>query len=129
MPRRGLDCSSPRYLATAMLAAVVIVGAAWLGKELPRGSPWKLSLALVQAGATAMVVLMTVRGMRHLDELQRRIHLEALAAAFAGTAILVTTWGFLENAGAPEVRWGLWLWPLMTVLWVGGLAVARRRYL
>ena len=128
MPRSGLDCRDPRFLSAALAAAVVIVGAAWLGRDLPRGDPWKLALALAQAGATTVVVVMTVRGIRRLDELQRRIQLEALAAAFAGTAILVTTWGFLEVAGAPEVRWGLWIWPAMTVLWAGGLLVARRRY-
>jgi len=112
----------------AVAAAAVIVGAAWVGRDLPRGAPWKLALALAQAGASTVIVLMMVRGIRKLDELQRRIQLEALAAAFAGTAILVTAWGFLEIAGAPEVRWGLWIWPAMTVMWTGGLLVARRRY-
>jgi hypothetical protein len=128
MPRASLDCKDPRFLMAALAAAAVIVGAAWMGRGLPRGAPWKLVLALAQAGATTVIVLMMVRGIRQLDELQRRIQLEALAAAFAGTAILVTAWGFLEIAGAPEVRWGLWIWPAMTVLWAGGLLVARRRY-
>jgi hypothetical protein len=128
MPRRALDCKDPRFLLIALAAAAVIVGAAWMGRDLPRGGPGKLGLAIAQAGATTVVVLMIVRGIRRLDELQRRIQLEALAGAFAGTAILVTTWGFLEIAGAPEIRWGLWIWPAMTVLWAGGLLLARRRY-
>jgi hypothetical protein len=110
------------------MAAAVILGAAWLGKDLPRGTPWKLALAVVQGSATTVVILLAVRDMRRLDELQRRIHLEALGLAFAGTAIVVTGWGFLEQAGAPEVRWGLWIWPAMCALWVAGLLVARRRY-
>ena len=128
MRRASLDCRDPRFVGVALLAAVVIAGATWLGKDLPRGSPGKLSLAVVQAAATTLVILMTVRGMGGLDELQRQIHLEALAVAFAGTAILVSAWGFLEIAGAPAVRWGLWIWPVMSVLWAAGLVVARRRY-
>lgn len=128
MPRRTLDCKDPRFLLVALASAAVIVAAAWMGRDLPRGAPAKLALALAQAAATTVVVLMMVRGIRQLDELQRRIQLEALAGAFAGTAILVTAWGFLEIAGAPEIRWGLWIWPAMTVLWAGGLLLARRRY-
>ena len=128
MPRANLDCRDPRFVGVALVAAAVIAGAAWLGKDLPGGSPGKLGLAVVQAAATTLVILMTVWGMRGLDELQRRIHLEALAGAFAGTAILVSTWGFLEIAGAPAVRWGLWIWPVMSVLWAAGLVGARRRY-
>ncbi|HEX5042707.1 MAG TPA: hypothetical protein VFV75_07360 [Candidatus Polarisedimenticolaceae bacterium] len=128
MRRAGLDCRDPRFVGVALVAAVVIAGAAWLGRELPPGSPARLGLAVVQAMATTLVIVLTVWGMRGLDELQRRIHLEALAGAFAGTAILVSGWGFLEIAGAPAVRWGLWIWPIMSVLWATGLIVARRRY-
>jgi hypothetical protein len=128
MPRNGLDCRDPKFVGVALAAAVVIAGAAWLGRDLPRGSPAKLGLAVVQAASTTLVILMTVWGMRGLDELQRRIHLEALAGAFAGTAILVSGWGFLEMAGAPAVRWGLWIWPAMSTLWAAGLLIARRRY-
>jgi hypothetical protein len=126
--RAGLDCTDPRFLGAAVMAALVIVGAAWLAKDLPRGAPMKLGLAVAQGAATALVIVLTVRGVRQLDELQQRIHLEALVVAFAGTAILVSAWGYLEIAGAPEVRWGLWIWPAMSVLWVAGLMVARRRY-
>lgn len=128
MPRSSLDCRDPRFVGVALVAAIVIGAAAWLGKDLPRGSPARLGLAVLQAAATTLVILMTVWGMRGLDELQRRIHLEALAGAFAGTAILVSGWGFLEIAGAPPVRWGLWIWPAMSTLWVAGLLIARRRY-
>ena len=128
MRRAGLDCTDPRFLAAAVAAALVIVGAAWLGKDLRPGSTGKLGLAVLQGAATTVVIVLTARGLRQLDELQQKIHLEALAVAFAGTAILVTSWGFLENAGAPEVRWGVWIWPAMSTLWAVGLMVARRRY-
>lgn len=128
MRRSALSCSDPRYLGLALAGALFILAAAWLGKDLPRGAPLRLLLAVGQGAATALIILLSLRGLRELDELQRRIHLEALLVAFAGTAILATGWGFLELAGAPEVRWGLWIWPAMSLLWAVGLVFARRRY-
>jgi len=63
-----------------------------------------------------------------LDEMQRRIHLEALSLAFAGTGIFATAYGFLVSAGLPDLEWGVVLWPGMVVLWVVGLLLAHRRY-
>jgi hypothetical protein len=109
-------------------SAAFVLLAAWLSKDLPKGAPLRLLLAVGQAAATTLIIVLSLRGLRQLDELQRRIHLEALVLAFAGTAILVTGWGFLELAGAPEARWGLWLWPAMSALWATGIYFGRRRY-
>lgn len=59
--------------------------------------------------------------------MQRRLQLEALALAFAGTALIAFGYGFLEDAGLPRLSVFV-VWPLMAVLWlVGGLA-GRMRY-
>jgi putative transcriptional regulator len=42
----------------------------------------------------------------HLDELQRKIQLEALALAFIGTGILGAGYGFLWDAGVAPGDWG-----------------------
>ena len=127
--RERLACARPAALIAALGAAAVVLLAGWLARDLPLRSPARIALATVQAATIAAVILVTLRGMRRLDELQRRIHLEALLLSFGGTGIVVTGWGFLELAGAPAVRWSLWVWPLMSVLWGAGLLVARRRYL
>ena len=64
---------------------------------------------------------------RELDELQRRIQLEGLAFGFTATAVLTLSYGFLQNAGLPQVNW-VWVWPVMGACWSLGLAIARRRY-
>jgi len=108
--------------------ALLIVAAAWLGRQLPLRSPGRIGLALLQGAATSALIALIVRPMRFSDEMQRRIQLEAMAVAFAGTAILGSTYGFLIKAGLPEIDWGGWIWPVMVVLWVIGLAIASRRY-
>ncbi len=133
------DCQSPlskeerarqtgRLLMLSVAVAIAIVAAAWWGKQLPLRSTGRIALALFQGAVTAVLIVAMVRPMRQYDELQRRIHLEALALAFVGTAIIATTYGFLVNAGLPDIDWADWIWPGMVVLWVVGLMIANRRY-
>jgi hypothetical protein len=62
-----------------------------------------------------------------MDELQRKIQLEAVVFGFCGTALLTFSYGFLENAGFPHLNW-IWIFPLMAALWGLGQAIAARRY-
>lgn len=117
-----------RYFAIAIATALLIVAFAWVGRQFPLRSPMRITMALLQGAASAALIVATARPMRQYDELQRRIHLEAFAFAFAATAILGTTYGFLINAGLPEIDWGSWIWPGMVALWVIGLVIANRRY-
>ncbi|GAC1039431.1 hypothetical protein thsps117_41890 [Pseudomonas sp. No.117] len=84
-----------------------------------------ISLApVLPCGLLCWVVL---RELRRLDELQLRIQFEALAFAFAATALTTFSYGFLQNVGAPPLSW-LMVWPLMGLTWIIGLGMARRRY-
>ncbi len=75
----------------------------------------------------ALVCWSVVRDMRRLDEMYLRIQFEALGFAFAASALLTFSYGFLENVGAPHIPW-LWVWPVMGAMWMIGLRIARRRY-
>ncbi len=68
-----------------------------------------------------------VTGIRDMDELQRKVQFEALALAFAGTALITFTYGFLEGAGFPKLSMFV-VWPLMAGLWVIGVMMGRLRY-
>ena len=120
--------TNTRQLAVALVAAAVIIVAALVAKGYPRGSGARIALALVEGIATAVCVVFPVWSLRHLDELQRRIQLEALAIAFVGTGVLGAGYGFLQSAGLPPIDWGAFLWPAMVGLWAIGYAVASRRY-
>ncbi|MBX8467993.1 hypothetical protein K5E37_03020 [Pseudomonas sp. RIT778] len=75
----------------------------------------------------ALVCWSVVRDMRRLDEMYLRIQFEALGFAFAASALLTFSYGFLENVGAPHIPW-FWVWPVMGAMWMVGLRIARRRY-
>jgi hypothetical protein len=121
-------CSNPRVLIMSVGAAALIIVAALLSTRFPRGSWQRIGLAVVQGVTTAAVVLISVRSMRRLDEMQQRIQLEALALAFFGTGVLGATYGFLEGAGLPLIDWGASIWPVMIGLWALGVLIASRRY-
>ena len=52
---------------------------------------------------------------------------KALGFAFAASALLTFSYGFLENVGFPHISW-LWVWPVMGVMWMVGLRLASHRY-
>lgn len=84
-----------------------------------------LSIApMLPAVAICWIVFHTII---RLDEMQRKLQLEALSLAFAGTALITFGYGFLEGIGLPRLSMFV-VWPLMAVLWVAGLVVGRIRY-
>ncbi len=80
-------------------AAVLISGQSLAGTEPGAG---RVFLALLPVPPMVALALVVIRYLRRLDEMARRIHLEALALAFVGTALLTFTYGFLETTGFPE---------------------------
>lgn len=122
------SCYSPRFIAFALGCAVLVIGAALLARSFERGSAARLALAAVQGVATGAVIVTSMLRIRRLDELQQRVQFEALAIAFAGTGVLGTAYGFLVNAGLPDIEWGALVWPVMVGLWALGLMFANRRY-
>ena len=122
---------SKQYLME-LSAALAVYGAMLFGSiELLSHAyvarPWRDVIALspmLPAAAMAWVIL---RELRRMDELQRRIQLEALGFSFAGTAVLTFSYGFLEGLGYPKLSM-FTVWPILATLWVVGLVLARRRY-
>jgi hypothetical protein len=122
--------SSGTYvLATAALLMAVYVVFVLV---VDRGEHLALRLAvgLMAVAAFGLFIAAEVRMLRELDEMHRRIQLEALAIAFPTAILLVFTLGVLERAGI--VVWGFQrlrdVWPLVALPYMIGLAIATRRY-
>ncbi len=89
---------------------------------------WRYAIAPLPMIPAAYLVFASVRYYRRMDELQQRIALESLAFAFAGTALITFTYGFLDAAGLPRINWWF-VWPVMGTLWALGTWLANRRWL
>ena len=119
--RYGLAMS----ISFVLYAFVLVISLTWLksGVDLP----WKYVVAVLPVLSALGIPYAVLRYCQAMDELQRRIQLESLAFGFAAAAVATFTYGFLQNAGLPEVNW-VWVWPVMAVSWIVGVLLARRRY-
>lgn len=117
-----------REFAVAMVGYAVALTVSIVAlQRAPEGAWWRYPVALLPMVPAAWIVVAVVRQLGRIDELQRRIQLEALAFAFGGAALLTFSYGFLENAGMPHLNW-FFVWPVMATLWIVGLTWANRRY-
>ena len=115
-----------RELLVAMAAYVVAVLVTV--KLTPDVDPvLRVPFVLIPLIPSAFALRAYLRFLGRMDELGRRIQLEALAIGFGAAGMLTFAYGFLENAGFPQLSY-VFVFPLMIFLWGIGGAVASRRY-
>ena len=114
-----------RLLGAVLTYAVVGAASGIAIGHLP--VPRKYVVALLPVLPALWFATLFARHFGEMDELQRKIQLEALAFAFSAAVILTLGYGFLQHAGCPIPNW-VWVWPLMGTCWVIGKFVAQRRY-
>ncbi|MBH3446395.1 MULTISPECIES: hypothetical protein [Pseudomonas] len=123
MNRYYLEMGAALTLYTLVLIASVVASQHFLDAHLLLRSAVALA-PMIPAGLMCWAI---VRNLRRLDEMHLRIQFEALGFAFAASALLTFSYGFLENIGAPHIPWTC-VWPVMAAMWILGLQIARRRY-
>jgi len=84
-------------------------------------------LGVLPVVALVAVAVLALRSLRRMDELARKMHTEAMACAFLGSILLISTYGFLTMADLLTLP-ALWLPPAMVSCWVIGLLLAIERY-
>jgi hypothetical protein len=114
-------------VALASYMVVLIASIVFLKHHEDAGIVLRSIVTLTPVIPAAFMCWAIVRQLRRLDEMHLRIQFEALGFAFAASALLTFSYGFLENVGAPHLPW-LWVWPVMGLMWIIGLRIARRRY-
>lgn len=107
--------------------ALMLTGSLWLLRHGVEGEVMRIAVSLSPMLPGIGVCWAILRQLRRMDELQQRLQLEALAIAFAGTALITFSYGFLENAGLPQLSMFA-VWPLMAALWVAGILIGTLRY-
>jgi hypothetical protein len=99
---------------------MVMVGSVTVVNANP-DADWRYYVALLPVAPAGFVVWLFVRALARLDELQKRIQMQAFAFALGATALITFGYGFLEGAGMPHLSW-TYVLPLMALLWGAGTA-------
>lgn len=133
MPAKSASAPQSRIAHPLLWGAAWFI--AWIGARfalentsLPAWSRIVAALAPVPFAGAALFTL--VRAARELDELERRIQLEALAFAFILSMLLLMTLGLMEMAVVlNRDDWSYrHVWAMLPTLYLVGLTLARRRY-
>jgi hypothetical protein len=90
----------------------------------------RIAIALAPVPAFAFFLAEWIRSIRRLDELERRIQLEALAIAFPLSLVLVMALGLIQRVTPLDpADWSYrHVWPFLIAFYFFGLALAKRRY-
>ena len=122
-----------RLSISYLMSTILFIGSYLVARLLLRANisaPFNILAALLPVPFALLWITKFVQHIRQLDELQRRIHLEALAVAFPLTFLLLLTLGLLElTINLPAEDWSYrHVWAMLPLLYFVGLALAKRRY-
>jgi len=110
----------------SLILSIIVVS--WLLETQELGPALRLALALAPVAAWIFTLIAYFRLIQQLDELQRRIHLEALAFAFSGLAVSIFACEYLRKAGFISMLKPDYVLMMMMILWPLGFVIAWRRY-
>lgn len=111
----------------ALLAyLMVLVGTVTVVQANPEAE-WRYYIALIPVAPAGFVIWLLMRALARLEELQKRIQMQAFGFSFGATALITFGYGFLEGAGMPHLSW-TYVLPLMALLWGAGTAFFTWRY-
>ncbi len=116
-----------RDLTLAMMAYALTVALAAWGLRVLGPGPWRVPLAVLPVLPMTVAVVVFLRYLNAIDELQQKIQLNAIGFAASMTVLVTQVVGFLERAGLPRPSWTL-VFPLMVLCWSVGLVWFTRRY-
>jgi hypothetical protein len=112
---------------SAMLAYTIFLPIAMMLIERYPDSSWRFAIALVPVIPLCFALAAVLRFFGRIDELARKIHLEAFAAAAGVTGIATFAYGMLQNVGLPSLNL-VWVLPFTIMVWGIASAVASWRY-
>ncbi|MEN3370784.1 MAG: hypothetical protein V7609_2927 [Verrucomicrobiota bacterium] len=117
-----------------IVAGIVWVVIYWIALSFLRNpqtsGPLKVAMVLSPAIPFAVFLFRFIGYVRGLDELHRRVHLEALALAFPIATLFLMTLGLIERAGMLSAKhWSYGnVWYYLPLFYLIAVAVSWRRY-
>lgn len=117
-------------ISTGVIWTLVYLVARWLldTSQLPEGL--RVVVALTPILPFALFLVLMIGGLRQMDELHRKVHLEALAIAFPLAMLLLMLLGLLQLAIplSPDDWSYRHVWFFLPMFYFLGLAFTWRRY-
>ena len=114
-------------LGTILWASTFIAAKSdWLGH--PAGLPMRIALVAIGIGGVLPIVFVYAKSIRMQDEFNQRIHLVALAIAFAVTAVVSYSSDLLFQAGFIPQFPATGLWGVMVAIWFISMLTTPRFY-
>ena len=114
-------------LAVATVGYGVALLVATILLRVLASSPWRYAVMVLPLLPAIGIAWLVLRYLREADELQARIQLESLGAAFAAGSLITFGYGLMQVAGAPPVSW-LFVWPVYGGCWLVASLIVRLRY-
>src|SRR5690348_4367747 len=129
-PRMSPKKANRRYqteVVVAMVMYMALMAAVVPTLKAQPPLPERVTLAILPVLPVVWVIWAVIKYLRRADELQRRVHIEALAIAAGVTAFLSLSYGFLEDmAGFPHIPlW--WVFMVIDLVWAGAGCILWRR--
>jgi hypothetical protein len=119
---------SVKVILLALLAAGLDIVASLILRHSDLGSTARIAVALMPLPGNIALIVLVLRGIRKLDEFQKRIHFEAVTVAFLSTGVAVFVYGYLQDAQAVgPLNMGL-VWAFMLIFYALGYLIAASHY-
>ncbi|MDQ6768345.1 MAG: hypothetical protein M3Z41_11100 [Candidatus Eremiobacteraeota bacterium] len=126
-----MDKAGKAYMVefgAAMLAYCVVLPLSLVYIAHHPQAPLRYAIALSPVVPLLFALAALLRFLGLIDELHRRIQLDAFAFAAGATGLCTFAYAMLENVGAPRIGFE-WVLPFTIVVWGLAAAVSSRRYM
>ncbi len=107
-----------KIVLSGMLFILVLLGSQWLLNE-DINQTYQTLVALAPALPAVWLAYTIGSAIAQLDELQRRIQLEAIGIGFGGSVVATLIYALLVQVGVPQISW-MFVPLLMLLFWAIG---------
>ena len=116
------------FLLVLIIASAIDLTAYYLLDRVSLSQPARIGAALLPLPGNLTLLLMILRRIRRLDEFQKHVQLEAVAAGFLATGVAVFIYGYLQKVHAVgALNMGL-VWVFMVIFYAAGYFAAVSHY-
>ncbi|MGA2593461.1 MAG: hypothetical protein ABSH32_26390 [Bryobacteraceae bacterium] len=116
------------FILVALAASAIDIVASWTLKHADLGPARRVAVALLPFPGNLALIALVLRGIRQLDEFQRRVHFEAVTIGFLATGVVVFVYGYLQKAQAVGPLNLAFIWVFMSFSYAIGYLIAARHY-